>query len=352
MKRMKPLFLFEVRTRISSTIVEVYHIRADGYDLKYGLATFYQTIVDQDEHRQKIPIVSLPQIEGVRLLSLKDEYNSIQLFNTIYLPRQNEVIENIGSGAVESVYADNSSIGDVLNGGFAGETSDIFATNNNSLNPSEPSFQEQMNALYDDDVFNDSANNHNEKDDLPQLSNMENGHSDNTDDESEQVTHSDVGNSILPPDISEEEREQAMDIIKKRLSTDYSSSANERQVKSELQKELATNLTEYLAKTREKFNLDSFFKFFSERISSTYGATKEIIEVDICNMIMRREVPYQRFEHPEKLTILNKNKQTIRLHANSSPQEIYQFLLRSGAGDMTKVNTIDICVYLKKNLKR
>ena len=351
MKRMKPLFLFEVRTRISSTIVEVYHIRADGYDLKYGLATFYQTIVDQDEHRQKIPIVSLPQIEGVRLLSLKDEYNSIQLFNTLYLPRQNEGIENDGE-MVESVYADNGAIGDVLNCGFAGETSGTFSTTNNSLNPSEPNLQEQMNALYDDDVFSDSADTHNKTDDLPQSSNMENSHLDNTDDESEQVAHSDVGDSILPPDISEEEREQAMDIIKKRLSTDYSSSANERQVKSELQKELATNLTEYLAKTREKFNLDSFFKFFSERISSTYGATKEIIEVDICNMIMRREVPYQRFEHPEKLTILNKNKQTIRLHANSSPQEIYQFLLRSGAGDMTKVNTIDICVYLKKNLKR
>lgn len=149
-----------------------------------------------------------------------------------------------------------------------------------------------------------------------------------------------------------EQTQFALDSINRRLNIDNSSSTEERAVKTELHSLLYKHLTEYLTRTKERFNLNAFFNFFSERISSDFGATKEVVEVDICNMIMNNDVGYQRFYNKEVNTILNKNKQAIRLRSFSQPQVIFEYLMNNGVGDMRMVTLIDICVYLKREMKR
>lgn len=149
-----------------------------------------------------------------------------------------------------------------------------------------------------------------------------------------------------------EQTQFALDSINRRLNIDNSSSTEERAVKTELHGLLYKHLTEYLTRTKERFNLNAFFNFFSERISSDFGATKEVVEVDICNMIMNNDVGYQRFYNKEVNAVLNKNKQAIRLRSFSQPQVIFEYLMNNGVGDMRMVTLIDICVYLKREMKR
>lgn len=149
-----------------------------------------------------------------------------------------------------------------------------------------------------------------------------------------------------------EQTQFALDSINRRLNIDNSSSTEERAVKTELHNLLYKHLTEYLTRTKERFNLNAFFNFFSERISSDFGATKEVVEVDICNMIMNNDVGYQRFYNKEVNAVLNKNKQAIRLRSFSQPQVIFEYLMNNGVGDMRMVTLIDICVYLKREMKR
>ena len=149
-----------------------------------------------------------------------------------------------------------------------------------------------------------------------------------------------------------EQTQFALDSINRRLNIDNSSSTEERAVKTELHNLLYKHLTEYLTRTKERFNLNAFFNFFSERISSDFGATKEVVEVDICNMIMNNDVGYQRFYNKEVNAVLNKNKQAIRLRSFSQPQVIFEYLMNNGVGDIRMVTLIDICVYLKREMKR
>jgi hypothetical protein len=155
----------------------------------------------------------------------------------------------------------------------------------------------------------------------------------------------------IQPKVSEQ-TQFALDSINRRLNIDNSSSTEERAVKTELHNLLYKHLTEYLTRTKERFNLNAFFNFFSERISSDFGATKEVVEVDICNMIMNNDVGYQRFYNKEVNAVLNKNKQAIRLRSFSQPQVIFEYLMNNGVGDMRMVTLIDICVYLKREMKR
>ena len=69
-------------------------------------------------------------------------------------------------------------------------------------------------------------------------------------------------------------------------------------------------------------------------------------------MIMNNDVGYQRFYNKEVKAVLNKNKQAIRLRSFSQPQVIFEYLMNNGVGDMRMVTLIDICVYLKREMKR